>query len=322
MSQPSVSVVIPARDAEDTLPRLLDSLARDVKSAGHEVIVVDNGSRDATAELAERSSAVTSVIRRRRGAGPGAARNDGAKAAAAPVIAFIDADCYAAPGWLQAGVAAIAQADLVQGQVLPDPAVPLGPYDRTLFVRRANGLFESANLFVRRDLVMRVGGFPDGLESEIGTGGDGAPFGEDVIFGWLARRTGARSAFCADALAYHAVRRREVSGFVAERRRLELFPRLAARVPELREAFFYRRVFLSPRSAKYDLALLGAVLAVLSTRRLPLLAGVPYLSDVVLSAKRWGRRQCPGVAASEVVADTVGAWALARGSIAARRVVL
>ncbi len=322
MSQPSVSVVIPARDAEDTLPRLLDSLSGEIVSTGHEVIVVDNGSRDATAELAERAAAVTSVIRRRRGAGPGAARNDGAAAAAAPVIAFIDADCRAAPGWLQAGLSAIADVDLVQGRVLPDPDVPLGPYDRTLVVGRANGLFESANLFVRREVLMRAGGFPAGLESETAPGLDGAPFGEDVIFGWLARRTGARTAFCAEALVYHAVRRRGASGFVAERRRLELFPRLAARVPELRQAFFYRRVFLSPRSAKYDLALIGAGLSVLSRRRVPLLAVAPYLHDVVLSAKRWGGRRFPGVATSEVMADTVGAWALARGSFAARQVVL
>ncbi|MDQ6775799.1 MAG: glycosyltransferase, partial [Actinomycetota bacterium] len=76
MSAPRVSVIVPARDAEATLPRALAGLAEQEPGDGLvEVIVVDNGSRDETAALASGSAVVTRVIRRARGEGPGAARN-------------------------------------------------------------------------------------------------------------------------------------------------------------------------------------------------------------------------------------------------------
>ena len=74
------SVIVPARDAAETLPGTLDGLSRQAFDGRFEVIVVDNGSLDATARLAERSAIVTQVIRRQRGAGPGAARNAGVAA--------------------------------------------------------------------------------------------------------------------------------------------------------------------------------------------------------------------------------------------------
>jgi glycosyltransferase involved in cell wall biosynthesis len=312
-----VTVIVPARDAETTMPRTLATLAAQDLGADYEVIVVDNGSRDGTAALAERSSTVTRVIRRERGEGPGAARNAGVEAARGAVLAFLDSDCRATPGWLAAGAEAMEDADLVQGRVLPDPDVPLGPFDRTLSVGAAHGLFESANLFVRRELFERIGGFPAGLEA----GGE-APFGEDVIFGWQARREGARTGFCAQALVYHDVTARSAREFVAERRRLELFALLAACVPELRDAFFYRRYFLSRRSASFDLAVGGLALALLSSRRSALAAAAPYLLLAAGSARRGGVRRAPGVALAELGADAVGAVALVRGSVRSGSLVL
>ncbi|HWF72455.1 MAG TPA: glycosyltransferase [Solirubrobacteraceae bacterium] len=316
MNAPPVTVVVPARDAERTLPLTLAGLGE--QDGSLEVIVVDNGSRDGTAELASRAPVVSRVISRERGEGPGAARNAGAEAAAGSVIAFLDADCRPAPGWLAAGVRALDGADLVQGRVLPDPSVALGPFDRTLSVGAAHGLFETANLFVRREVFERAGGFGAGLEPS-----GGAPFGEDVIFGWRAVRAGARTGFCADALVYHEVSARGAGDFVAERARLALFPALAAAVPELREGFFYRRVFLSPRSAGFDLAVAGAALgAVLPSRRVALAAAAPYLLLLAREARRWGLARAPVVAAAGVAADAVGAAALARGSVRARSLVL
>jgi glycosyltransferase involved in cell wall biosynthesis len=313
---PEVSVIVPARDAAQFIEPLIAALARQDLDGRSEVIVVDNGSRDETAALAEGAAVVDRVIRRPRGAGPGAARNDGARAASGELLAFIDADCRPTPEWLRAGLAAAASCDLVQGRVVPDPAMPSGPFDRTLSVGAAHGLFESANLFVRRELFEQLDGFPAGLE------GDGEPFGEDVIFGWQARRAGARTGFCAEALVYHAVLHRGPAAFVAERNRLRLFPALAARVPELREAFFYRRYFHSRRSAAFDAALAGLAAAMVTERALPLALAVPYLRLVGRSARRWGRRRAAPVALAEAAADGVGALALVRGSIETRSLLL
>ena len=311
------SIIVPARDAEQTLPRTLQGIARQDPHDEHELIVVDNGSRDATAQIAEQADSVTRVIRRDRGDGPGAARNAGAAAATGTVLAFIDADCWPSEGWLAAGLAAGEGADLVQGRVAPDPEAELGPFDRTLSVGGAHGLFESANLFVARQLFERVGGFPAGLEPA-----GGAPFGEDVIFGWAARRAGARTTFSAQALAYHEVIPRKAADFIAERSRYVLFPALAAEVPELREAFFYHRWFHSRRSALFDLAVLSAAMAVARREPRALLGSVPYLRLLSASARRWGRSRAPAVAVAELVADGYGALALIRGSVQASSPVL
>lgn len=318
MTPPRVSVIVPARDAQATLPRTLAGVGEQALGEGSfEVIVVDNGSRDGTALVAERSGVVTRVVRRARGEGPGAARNAGAEAAAGSVLAFLDADCRPAAGWLAAGVGACADADLVQGRVLPEPDAPLGPFDRTLSVGDAHGLFESANLFVARSWFERVGGFPAGLE-----GSGEAPFGEDVIFGWRAVRAGARTGFCSEALVYHEVTARSARGFVAERTRLALFPALAAAVPELRSSFFYRRVFLSPRTARLDVAAAGVALALVARRPTALAAAVPYLYLLATDARHWGARGAPVVAAVGVAADAAGAAALFRGSVRSRSLVL
>jgi glycosyltransferase involved in cell wall biosynthesis len=318
VSAPQVSVIIPARDAQATLSRALADLhGQELGDGSFEVIVVDNGSHDGTAALADGSGVVTRVIRRSRGEGPGAARNAGAHAAVGSVLAFLDADCRPAPGWLAAGVRASADADVVQGRVVPDPKARVGPFDRTLSVGAAHGLFESANLFVRREWFERVDGFPAGLEGK----GD-APFGEDVIFGWRARRAGARTSFCAQALAYHEVSARSAADFVRERARLGLFAELAAQIPELRSSFFYRRFFLSRRSAAFDLAVAGLGLAALFSRRTALGTAAPYLCLVAADARRWGIARATVVAAAGVAADAVGAVALARGSVRARCVLL
>lgn len=84
----SVDVVIPAHDAAAYLQVTLDSLQQQTLRP-RQVIVVDDGSKDDTAGIAERHGAV--CIRQAQ-AGPGAARNRGVAAATADYVAFLDAD--------------------------------------------------------------------------------------------------------------------------------------------------------------------------------------------------------------------------------------
>jgi glycosyltransferase involved in cell wall biosynthesis len=86
---PRVSVVIPAHNAERFLGQAIDSaLAQDHPDV--EVIVVDDGSTDRTAEIAEAHPQVRCL--RQDHQGPGAARNAGAAAATGEFVAFLDAD--------------------------------------------------------------------------------------------------------------------------------------------------------------------------------------------------------------------------------------
>jgi lipopolysaccharide/colanic/teichoic acid biosynthesis glycosyltransferase/glycosyltransferase involved in cell wall biosynthesis len=93
-----ISVVIPAYNAADTITACVLAL-RDQTAvpAPCEVIVVDDGSTDATARLAAEAGA--RVLQQPRGR-PAAARNAGIRAAAGSIICFTDADCAPAPDWL------------------------------------------------------------------------------------------------------------------------------------------------------------------------------------------------------------------------------
>jgi len=94
-----VSVVIPAYNAENTISKAVaQSLAQAKGPMEVEVVVVDDGSIDDTAIIAE--SAGAKVIRQEN-AGPAAARNRGWESATGQVICFTDSDCIPTAGWLE-----------------------------------------------------------------------------------------------------------------------------------------------------------------------------------------------------------------------------
>lgn len=331
---PAVSVIVPARDAGPTIERTLAALRAQELDRPYEVIVVDDGSRDNTARLARHAGAPVRVVDG-IGEGPGAARNRGVRDARASVLAFTDADCFPTEGWLAAGLAALEEADLVQGAVAPDPAVPRTPFDRTVMVDRDRGLYQTANLFVRRDLFDRVGGFrdwalfaPSGArrvwaEDRRRGRASRTPIGEDTSFAWAARRTGARAVFASNAVVHHEVVPGRLRDEIADRLHWARdMPGLAARVPELRSACFYRGVFFHARTARFDLALASLAVAALTRSMWPLLGAAPYARWVAREAGTWSGRRAMEFAIGSVAVDGVTFLALASGSITWRSPLL
>lgn len=315
---PDVSVVVPARDADRTLGRTLAALADQEGELEYEVIVVDDGSRDHTADIA-RAAGPPVVLIDQPPAGPAAARDRGVSHSSAPLLAFCDADVFPTRGWLKAGIEALAEADIVQGKVLPDPAATVGAFDRTIWIASQVGLWEAANLFVRRDVFNRAGGFREVIRPRTGK-----PLAEDVWLGYRALAAGARPAFAPAALAYHAVFPRTWIAYAAERRRLWHFPAIARTAPQLRVSFFYRQVFLDRRTARFDAAALAAALAWASRSPWPLLGAVPYLRLLRAHARR-GLPAAPrpfAVGAADLVADAIGLAAMMAGSLRYRSLVL
>jgi glycosyltransferase involved in cell wall biosynthesis len=310
-----VAVVVPARNASGTIARTLEGVAGQDLGTGFDVIVVDNGSHDDTAAVATRALPSATVVRKEPGR-VGSARNRGVAETSAERIAFIDADCVPTPGWLREGVESLNHADLVQGAVQPDQGAARDPFDRTVTVPRETGLYETANLFVRRETFEEVGGFIELVEADIS-----APFGEDVWFAWRARRMGARTGFCEKALAYHAVFPRSMHDFVKERERCEHFPTLVSVMPELRDAFLYRRWFLTRRTAAFDAAIAGVLLSLRTRSALPLLMAAPYARMSGRDLIGW-RRRGPRALAGNLWADAVAFSALLRGSVRTRTPVL
>ena len=181
-------MIVPARDAEATIGATLEALAAQDVDADYEVIVVDDGSADATARVAGEANGCVRVISQ-AGAGPGPARNRGVAEASGRLLAFTDADCVPTAGWLRAGAAALGRAELVQGAVRPHPGAAMLPFDRTIWVNGRVSLYETANLLVRRELFDRLGGFDERFRHA----------GEDVD---LCRRAG-EVAYCPEAVVRH-----------------------------------------------------------------------------------------------------------------------
>ena len=96
---PRFSVVIPAFNAEKTLARAIESV-RAQSWPAHEIIVVDDGSTDASAEVAAAFGAEVRLLRQAN-SGVSAARNAGAMAATGDWLAFLDADDWYAPDRLR-----------------------------------------------------------------------------------------------------------------------------------------------------------------------------------------------------------------------------
>jgi GT2 family glycosyltransferase len=114
---PLASVIVVCWNSAAVLGRCLDQLlAQDYPN--YEVVVVDDGSEDETAEIAQRAAAASARMRLVRSAvnrGCPHARNLGLREARGEVIAFVDADGYAAVDWLSAIVAALDTDDTIGG---------------------------------------------------------------------------------------------------------------------------------------------------------------------------------------------------------------
>ncbi len=92
------SVIIPAYNSASTIGECVDALkAQDFSKKEFEIIVVDDGSTDGTAGVAEKAGA---KVFAQQNAGPARARNLGAKNAKGRILLFTDADCIARKNWL------------------------------------------------------------------------------------------------------------------------------------------------------------------------------------------------------------------------------
>lgn len=133
MGRPDVSVIVRAKDAEETLTRTLQALREQTVAA--EIIVVDSGSCDRTVEIARRHADRLLEIRSADFT-YGRALNLGAAAARAPVHAALSSHCLpAGHRWLERSLAHYGREDVAATngmQALPDGSVPIGPFHQDL----------------------------------------------------------------------------------------------------------------------------------------------------------------------------------------------
>lgn len=314
---PEIGVVVATRNRADRLAGLLRSLAEQTLAPDRfEVIVVDDGSTDATGQVLDRASLSNHpriVALRAPGDGPACARNAGWRAARAPLIAFTDDDCEATPDWLEQSVAAAAERPgaIVQGPTTPIPREieRAGPFTRTNVITEPGPSFETCNIVYPRALLERLNGFDERFPEALG---------EDTDLGWRARELGAQLHWCERARVHHAVEDVGPVGFL----RSALMGRDAVlafrRHPGLRAELRWR-VFRNGRLPWLAAALVGISLA----RRFPLLGTV-----LALPYARHMARICVRQRTSFLMAPYYALWDLLflytalRGSVRHRTLVL
>ncbi len=162
MRDTAVSVVVPAHDAELYLAEAIESILGQTLPPA-QVLVVDDGSQDGTAGVAEAFGAAVTVIRQERG-GVGAAVNSGLELADGDLIAFLDADDVWTPRKLErqrAVLDAEPETDMVFGRAEQFISPDLSPNERAELrapVGSLPGKVKGAML-IRRAAMERVGRF-------------------------------------------------------------------------------------------------------------------------------------------------------------------
>jgi GT2 family glycosyltransferase len=211
---PSVSVIVCAYNEVRTLEDCLEGIER-LDYPEFETIVVDDGSTDSTAEIAERFD-VRLISTDNRGLS--AARNTGIAAATGEIVAFIDADARPDLHWLRfiaAGLAGTPHGGIGGPNIAPASeglvseslqAVPGGPIHVLLSDREAEHV-PGCNMAFRREALEEIGGFDPQFRIA----------GDDVDLCWRLRDAGWMIAFSPGAMVWHR-RRGTIRGFLRQQR--------------------------------------------------------------------------------------------------------
>lgn len=290
---PPVSVVATVKDEADTIEPFLRSLLAQSRPP-EEIVVVDGGSTDGTAEALERAASSEPRLRVHRAPGSSiaAGRNAGIRHAAGPIIAVTDAGTVVAPNWLESLMRPFesnGRVDVAAGFFVPGGEQRFERYLSVVITPQLpeidpeTFLPSSRSVAFRKQAWERVGGYPEWIrhcedlvfDLSLKDAGASFEFVPDALVSWRARsslRQFARQYFNyarGDGHANlwprrHAIRFGSYAAgatlAAAGRRR----PIVAALLPLLAGAYlskFYRRLWrLPPSERRGELAL--AVLAV------------------------------------------------------------
>ena len=278
--------------------------------------MVDNGSAgpETTALLAEeqrRGSLRLRAVRHEQTLGPAGGRNSGWRLARAPLVAFTDDDCVPERRWLTAALAASRThpGAIIQGLTRPDPEEleREGLLTHTVRIDRLGPQYETCNIFYPRAALESLGGFDESFGK--------FPAGEDTDLAWRALERGCRAVFAADAVVCHAVQRLGVRGTLRVAARWTAVVRVFADHPPLRP-MLNRRVFWNV----WHYLLWRSLLALMAPAWLRRMLLTMHLFELRKRARLAGAGSwaIPFL----LIHDLVECWAVARGAVRYRTLVL
>jgi glycosyltransferase involved in cell wall biosynthesis len=202
-----VTVIAPVRDMDAHALRLVQALeGQTMARERFEIVLADDGSSSGSVLELATSDGHVRVLRGPR-ANSYAARNRAVAAASGSIIAACDADCEPEPDWLEQGIEALENAEVVAGLIrfsASDHPSIWAILDMTTFLDQKRavkaGYGVTANLFFKRNLFEHVGGFDDSQPNQ----GD-----YDFVSRCVA--AGAKLAFSPHAVVRHPTRNRASS---------------------------------------------------------------------------------------------------------------
>jgi len=229
-----VSVIVVNWNRRELLRACLKSLETQIQQ-NFEIIVVDNGSTDGSAEMLERDYSAVRLIRNPENRGFCAANNQGIQVSQAEFVALLNNDAEADPGWLSALVGAFegrpdcgmaaskilvyedpGRIDKAGHLIYPDGqnrGRGSGELDRGQYDRAEETLWpDGCAAMYRRDMLAQIGGFDEDLFA----------YADDAELGLRARIAGWRCFYTPHAVVRH---RRGATLGLNSARRLELIER-------------------------------------------------------------------------------------------------
>jgi len=178
MSRPFISVIIPVWNSPTLIRECLEAIeAQTCPREDFEVLVVDNGSTDATPDVVREMEIASLLVE--PAPGSYSARNLGIREARGDYLAFTDADCLPDAGWLEAAARAAQahpSAAVLAGRIdlyrVGEGRMACENYERLFAFNQAknvrNGVAVTANWMSPREIIVAAGGFNGTLKS----GGD------------------------------------------------------------------------------------------------------------------------------------------------------
>jgi glycosyltransferase involved in cell wall biosynthesis len=203
---PSLSVVIACRNSASTLAETLESLTRQSYGAWWEVLVVDNGSTDATSPVAREFATRLPNLRVLSVPVPGyqaRALNYGIEQSTGEVFAFLDSDDLVADGYLEALGRALATAAFVGGRMDIARLNPAGVRNRRRQLQE-DGIdvfcgyrpaVIGASMGAQRQQMEKVGGFDESLPTQ-----------HDLDISWRLAEAGCEATFVPGAVLHYRYR--------------------------------------------------------------------------------------------------------------------
>jgi glycosyltransferase involved in cell wall biosynthesis len=271
------SVIIPTFNRWESLQGTLLSLFRqEFDKSSFEIIVVDDGSSDETDSETKKIMEREPNLRyfRQTNSGPAKARNLGLSQAKGSIVAFIDSDALADKKWLANAKIYFDRQDVfaLEGKIITPAGSKIGLFSH-YFENPRGGLYQTCNMFFRKDVLLSVGGFDERFKKEHFFRED-----SDLIFSLAEKGYPIEQIpFAPDVIASHPPRKESPLSIINRAKRYQWDPLLYKKHPAL-----YKKYIGGAIDGWSNLILISSVFMLLAALRHSALLVIAGLALMIL----------------------------------------